>query len=58
MGGYPPLKVEKKKIHISLCGCLRNDRGKQKKIQQQAEMPLNNDHLEEINDVSDEDNDQ
>ncbi|CAF4071104.1 unnamed protein product [Rotaria sordida] len=47
---YGPLKVVSKKVHISLVGCLRNDRGKQKKMQQQVEMIANNDehndHLE------------
>jgi hypothetical protein len=57
---YGPLEVEPKKVHISLVGCLRNHRGKQKKMEQQAEILRNNDtdfnHLQEINDVADEDN--
>lgn len=32
---YGPLQVDPKKIHISLVGCLRNQRGMQKKQQQQ-----------------------
>ncbi|CAF3612380.1 unnamed protein product [Rotaria socialis] len=31
---YGALEVDPKKIHISLVGCLRNDRGKQKKLKQ------------------------
>ncbi|CAF3836640.1 unnamed protein product [Adineta steineri] len=54
---FGPLEVDSKKVHTSLCGCLRNDRGKQNKLKQRAEKVLNNDkdssHQEEINYVDD-----
>ena len=34
---FGPLKVDKSKLHKSIVGCLRNDRGKQKKNQQQQD---------------------
>jgi hypothetical protein len=53
--------VQPKKMHISIVGCLRNDRGKQKNIQQQPKILVDNNenlhHLEEINDVVDGDDD-
>ncbi|CAF4147042.1 unnamed protein product, partial [Adineta steineri] len=56
---FGPLEVDSKKVHTSLCGCLRNDRRKQNKLKQRAEIVLNNDkdssHQEEINYVDDDD---
>ena len=55
---FGSLEVDPKKVHISLVGCLRNDRGKQKK-KKPAEVVVDNDkdayHLDEINEVDDED---
>ncbi|CAF1652964.1 unnamed protein product [Rotaria magnacalcarata] len=54
---YGALEVDPKKIQISLVGCLRNDRGKQKKLKQQVEISANDnnddDQVEEIKYVDD-----
>ncbi|CAF2089770.1 unnamed protein product [Rotaria magnacalcarata] len=54
---YGALEVDPKKIQISLIGCLRNDRGKQKKLKQQVEISANDnnddDQVEEIKYVDD-----
>ena len=51
--------MDPKKIHISLVGCLRNDRGKQNKLKQQADISASDnnddDQVEEISYVDDND---
>lgn len=46
-------------VHISLVGCLRNQRGKENKRKQTLEASIHNDddhRLEEINYITDDDN--
>ncbi|CAF1682965.1 unnamed protein product [Adineta ricciae] len=38
---FGPLDVDEKKVHISIVGCLRNDRGKQKSVKQRVQAALN-----------------
>ena len=56
---YGSLKAKPEKLHKSLVGCLRNDRGKQKKSRQQVQVLINpnNDDAdyEEINGITDDD---
>jgi hypothetical protein len=54
---YGSLKANPTKIHKSLVGCLRNDRGKQKRVRKQIQVLINdnNDDDEEINGIADDD---
>jgi len=57
---YGSLKANPEKLHKSLVGCLRNDRGKQKKARQQVQALINHnndDDYEEINGIADDDDD-
>ena len=42
---FGPLDVDEKKVHISIVGCLRNDRGKQKNVKQRVQAVLNFDQV-------------
>lgn len=54
---FGPLKVDKSKLHKSIVGCLRNDRGKRKKSQQQDTMMAdeNYDIVEQVTGIYDTD---
>ena len=55
---FGPLKVDKSKLHKSIVGCLRNDRGKQKKNQQQQDSMMvgqNDDIVEQVTGIDDTD---
>jgi len=55
---FGPLKVDKSKLHKSIVGCLRNDRGKQKKNQQQQDSMMvgqNDGIVEQVTGIDDTD---
>ena len=58
---FGPLRVEPKKIHVSLVGCLRNHRGTQKKQKQRLEDSIHGEadypYPHQLHDVNDEDED-